>query len=177
MDQSKIILATAAGLIIIAGVYFYTTRFRNQADETLTTPTPQIQEEETKPEDTMMPEENGLVEEKSMNETEQETMTDDAFDQTELEEETVEAVEISYTDTGFVPAAATVSAGDTVVFTNNSLSEMQLGAVSGSEGGLLSDFQQDEAGDTYQHTFTEVGTWPYQNVLQPQHQGIITVRE
>ncbi len=93
---------------------------------------------------------------------------------------------VSYTDRGFEPTSATVQAGDTVRFTNNSSRQLWV-AASGTDGSLVypgnsscggSAFDSCvilQPGEFWNFTFTQGGTWGYQNNLNKTDEGNIIV--
>ncbi|OGM95185.1 hypothetical protein A2524_03875 [Candidatus Wolfebacteria bacterium RIFOXYD12_FULL_48_21] len=87
---------------------------------------------------------------------------------------------VRYTSTGFSPAPLAVSAGDTVVFRNESTAGMW---VASAPHPVHTDYPGFDAmrpyaqGESYSFTFTRVGTWKYHNHLNPTHYGSIVVAE
>jgi plastocyanin len=71
----------------------------------------------------------------------------------------------------FSPASLTVKAGDTVVWTNMDSAQHTVTSDSGSElnSALLAN------GQTYSHTFTTAGTYPYHCTVHASMHGTITV--
>lgn len=91
------------------------------------------------------------------------------------EESDGQAVQVSYTDSGFEPAEITINAGDTVVWTNNSNRAMHIASDDHPEHTDYPGFDQLSAGQSYSFTFTEVGTWGYHNHENHTDTGLITV--
>jgi plastocyanin len=79
--------------------------------------------------------------------------------------------EVSEEDITFTPAEVTVSAGDTVTWTNNDSVDHDVTAdsfSSGDPGGMA-------PGDTFEHTFEEAGTFDYVCTVHPGMEGSVTV--
>jgi plastocyanin len=79
--------------------------------------------------------------------------------------------EVSEEDITFTPAEVTVSAGDTVTWTNNDSVDHDVTAdsfSSGDPGGMA-------PGDTFEHTFDEAGTFDYVCTVHPGMEGSVTV--
>jgi plastocyanin len=94
---------------------------------------------------------------------------------------------ISYTDKGFEPAAATIKSGDTVRFTNNSSHDLWIAAIGTSVAPVypgtsdcgasaLDTCASLKPGDFWQFTFTQSGTWEYQNNLDKSDTASIKVK-
>jgi len=79
-------------------------------------------------------------------------------------------VDVSISNFAFTPASVTVSAGDTVRWTNQ---DSTTHTVKGSsfESGQLAQ------GDTYEFTFTEPGVYDYACSIHPSMKGTVTVVE
>jgi plastocyanin len=91
---------------------------------------------------------------------------------------TGEAVTISMTDTGFVPATVTIDAGTTVMFVNNGQALHWPASDVHPTHEILSAFDSQRGvptGDTYAYTFTEAGSWNFHDHLNPQFTGTVTV--
>jgi plastocyanin len=94
---------------------------------------------------------------------------------------------VSYTDRGFEPALRTISAGETIRFTNNSNTVLWI-AARGDSGALYpgtgnncgqSAFDSCRVlapGEFWEFTFDSVGTWTYQNSAN-EHTGSIVVND
>src|ERR687895_13525 len=79
--------------------------------------------------------------------------------------------EVSMEGIAFQPAEVTVSAGDTVTWTNNDSVGHDVTAdsfSSGDPGGMAS-------GDTFEHTFEEAGTFDYVCTVHPGMEGTVVV--
>jgi plastocyanin len=79
--------------------------------------------------------------------------------------------EVSMEGIAFQPAEVTVSAGDTVTWTNNDTVGHDVTAdsfSSGDPGGMAS-------GDTFEHTFEEAGTFDYVCTVHPGMEGTVVV--
>jgi plastocyanin len=96
------------------------------------------------------------------------------------------ALLVSYTDQGFGPPSATIQVGDTVRFINNSSSPLWIAAESSPTdpaypgtsycgGSALDTCTELNTGDFWEFTFTESGTWSYQNNLNKSQTGEIIV--
>ncbi|OGM93352.1 hypothetical protein A2333_02920 [Candidatus Wolfebacteria bacterium RIFOXYB2_FULL_49_7] len=87
---------------------------------------------------------------------------------------------VRYTPAGFSPAPLVVSAGDMVVFRNESTADMW---VASAPHPVHTDYPGFDAmrpyaqGESYSFIFTRVGTWKYHNHLNPTHYGSIVVAE
>jgi plastocyanin len=79
--------------------------------------------------------------------------------------------EVSMEDIAFQPAEVTVSAGDTVTWTNNDSAGHDVTADSFSSGepGAMAN------GDTFEHTFEEAGTFDYVCTVHPGMEGTVVV--
>jgi plastocyanin len=139
-------------------------------------------EEETETEEVMEKEEeekagdSAAMEEDETVEKEEEVMEKENGEDEDVIEKTTH--EVSYTDTGFSPDTWTVNAGDTVTWTNNSSGTMWVASAVHPTHELLPDFDQLEAvaaGETYEFTFDEVGSYPYHNHVAPENIGTIEV--
>ncbi len=85
---------------------------------------------------------------------------------------------VTYTDTGFSPSPITVKKGTTVVFVNESGSQMLVASASYPTHQVLPSFVQIKAvskGGVYEYTFESEGTWKYQNDMSPKDSGSVTV--
>jgi plastocyanin len=79
--------------------------------------------------------------------------------------------EVSMESIAFAPAELTVSAGDTVTWTNNDSVGHDVTAdsfSSGDAGGMAN-------GDTFEHTFEEAGTFDYVCTVHPGMEGSVVV--
>jgi plastocyanin len=79
--------------------------------------------------------------------------------------------EVSEEGIAFKPAEVTVSAGDTVTWTNNDSVAHDVTAdsfSSGDPGGM-------SPGDTFEHTFDEAGTFDYVCTVHPGMEGTVVV--
>jgi plastocyanin len=79
--------------------------------------------------------------------------------------------EVSMADIAFDPAEVTVSAGDTVTWTNDDSVDHDVTAdsfSSGDPGGMA-------PGDTFDHTFEEAGTFDYVCTVHPGMEGSVVV--
>jgi len=79
--------------------------------------------------------------------------------------------EVSEEGTAFKPAEVTVSAGDTVTWTNNDSVAHDVTAdsfSSGEPGGMA-------PGDNFKHTFQEAGTFDYVCTVHPGMEGTVVV--
>jgi plastocyanin len=72
---------------------------------------------------------------------------------------------------GFNPVTVTINAGGSVTWTNNDTSDHDVTAADGSfHSGNL------KAGQSYSHTFTAAGKFPYGCSLHPREQGLVIVK-
>jgi plastocyanin len=94
---------------------------------------------------------------------------------------------VSYTDRGFEPSSASIDAGETVRFTNNSSADLwvaadgTLGKIypgTGNECGqsALDTCKTLAPGEFWQFTFNEQGTWGFHDSRNAAHTGVITVQ-
>lgn len=92
---------------------------------------------------------------------------------------------VSYTDTGFEPRTATIKAGDTVRFTNNSSGQLWVAASgdtlypsvqNGCGSSALDSCQALTPGEFWEFTFTQAGTWEFDNNLNKSDAGTLIVR-
>ena len=94
---------------------------------------------------------------------------------------------VSYANDGFEPQRATVRAGDTVRFTNNSTRQLWI-AANATAGPLYPNVQNGcgssaldscrtlAPGEYWQFTFVKAGTWSYQNNLNKDDAGTVRVQ-
>lgn len=86
---------------------------------------------------------------------------------------------VSYTDAGFAPSPTTVAVGSTVTFTNESSKSMWVASAVHPTHSLLPGFDQLKSvgkGESYEYTFTKVGTWKYHNHVNPGDTGSVVVQ-
>lgn len=94
---------------------------------------------------------------------------------------------VSYTDRGFEPAITTIKVGNTVRFTNNSSHKLWIAAKGTSKNSIYpgtSDCGESaldsciplNPGDFWEFTFTQSGTWTYQNNLDKNDTAIIHIQ-
>jgi amicyanin len=79
--------------------------------------------------------------------------------------------EVSMEGIAFQPAEVTVSAGDTVTWTNNDSvgHDVTADSFSSGEPGAMA------SGDTFEHTFEEAGTFDYVCTVHPGMEGTVVV--
>ena len=93
---------------------------------------------------------------------------------------------VSYVNTGFEPQNATIKVGDTVRFTNNSTENMWVAAIGTAANPLYPGTSNCSAsafdscgplqpGYYWEFTFTQKGTWEFQNNLDKSNTATITV--
>lgn len=86
---------------------------------------------------------------------------------------------VTYTDSGFSPSTLTTKKGDTVTFKNMTSGNMW---VVSSPHPTHTDYPEFDAkrtmvpGETYQFTFTKIGSWKYHNHTNPSERGTIVVQ-
>lgn len=88
-------------------------------------------------------------------------------------------VQVTYTDTGFVPGTITVKAGQSVVFTNQSSGMMWVASDPHPTHTLYPTFDEKSAvprGASFTFTFTRAGTWRYHNHYYPVAKGTVIVQ-
>jgi plastocyanin len=76
---------------------------------------------------------------------------------------------VTFTDKGFSPSPVTVKSGTTVTFVNESTGPMWV------ESSVFNENTSVANGGTYEYTFGKVGTWTYDNHLNPAVKGKIVV--
>ncbi len=76
---------------------------------------------------------------------------------------------VTFTDKGFSPSPVTVKAGATVTFVNEGSSPMWV------ESSVFNEDTSVTSGGTYEYTFVKVGTWIYDNHLNPAVKGKVVV--
>ncbi|HWH33726.1 MAG TPA: plastocyanin/azurin family copper-binding protein, partial [Acidimicrobiales bacterium] len=80
-------------------------------------------------------------------------------------------VDVSVIDNDFVPPTVTISAGDTVRWTNNGSDHHTVTASNGAfDGHLFAN------GDTFTHTFATAGQFPYVCEIHPGMDGVVVVQ-
>ncbi|OGN14409.1 MAG: hypothetical protein A3J47_03145 [Candidatus Yanofskybacteria bacterium RIFCSPHIGHO2_02_FULL_43_22] len=101
-------------------------------------------------------------------------------------------VTVTYSDSGYSPATATVKKDDTVIFDNESSKMMWTAsavhpthkAYPGSDivfcgmpqlTGAFDACRGYDSGESWEFRFNEAGTWKYHNHLQPNHTGTIVI--
>jgi plastocyanin len=93
----------------------------------------------------------------------------------------------SYVNSGFEPRSATLHAGDTVRFTNNSTEALWVASVgaggsklypgtSNCDGSPFDSCGALQPGQYWEFTFTQKGTWVFINNLDKSKTGSITVQ-
>jgi plastocyanin len=88
------------------------------------------------------------------------------------------AATIKYTDSGFDPSSSTIKSGDSVTFTNNSSSAIQVDSnphPAHTDNTEL-NVGSIEAGQSKTVTLTAKGTWGFHNHLSPSNTATITVQ-
>ncbi|TSC79227.1 MAG: Uncharacterized protein G01um101425_727 [Candidatus Peregrinibacteria bacterium Gr01-1014_25] len=89
-----------------------------------------------------------------------------------------EANLVVYTNDGFSPRVLTIKKGEAVTFRNDTTTEMWVASDQHPTHTLLPNFDALKGfaqGETYAHTFTQLGSWGYHNHLRAAHQGTIVV--
>lgn len=89
------------------------------------------------------------------------------------------ALTVLLTDEGFSPETMIITAGDTIIFINQSSGKMHVASDPHPFHTTYPEFNQKQsvdAGGTYSFTFTKVGTWGFHNHLNPSAQGTIVVQ-
>jgi len=93
----------------------------------------------------------------------------------------VNAVEVTYTSSGFSPAKITVKKGQTVKFINRSGSPMSVASDPHPTHTIYPEFDQYKTtfkGKTeFDFVFGKVGTWGYHNHAKPTDTGTVVVTE
>jgi plastocyanin len=95
------------------------------------------------------------------------------------EENTSNTINISYTNTGFIPANIEIKEGTKIVFQNASSLPMWIASNDHPTHSILPEFDQKTLaapGSEYEFTFETKGVWPYHNHLKPNEGGTITVK-
>jgi len=94
---------------------------------------------------------------------------------------------VSYTNKGFEPNNLSVKKGETINFTNNSSKDLWIASIGtqvnkiypgpSSCGSTAFDSCQNlKPGDFWEFTFTQSGTWSFQNNVDTSDQGVVTVQ-
>ena len=94
---------------------------------------------------------------------------------------------VSYTDRGFEPSNTTIKSGETIRFTNNSSHDLWIAAngtsanpiypgTSNCGASALDTCKSLKPGDFWEFTFTQAGTWGYQNNLQKNDMATVRVK-
>jgi len=118
-----------------------------------------------------------------------EPMTDNGVDNPEPGAgEDMFAALVTYTDSGFEPAVVTIKKGETVRFVDQSTGGMWVASAKHpthavypqkSEtdclGSSFDSCRALSAGEFWEFTFDEAGTWKYHNHVQPGHVGTVVV--
>lgn len=76
---------------------------------------------------------------------------------------------VTFTDKGFSPSPVTVRVGTTVTFVNESSGPMWV------ESTGFNEYAGVGSGGTYEYTFVKVGTWTYDNHMNPAVKGKVVV--
>lgn len=99
--------------------------------------------------------------------TQEGELSEEFLAQEQAEQEATESqgatVEVSYTENGFEPSTVTINVGDTVTWTNNTNSAMQVASDDHPDHTDYPGFDQLSAGSSYSFTFDQAGTWGYHN--------------
>ncbi|MBI2098429.1 MAG: cupredoxin domain-containing protein [Candidatus Wildermuthbacteria bacterium] len=108
--------------------------------------------------------------------TPQNNQTNEQTEQPEDTENTQRV--IRYTDTGYTPNTLTVSQGETIVFHNESSKDMWPASAPHPTHTNYPEFDAKRAilpGETYEFTFTKVGSWKFHDHRDPAKFGTIIV--
>lgn len=110
-------------------------------------------------------------------------------DGTSPNEDTTEAVTITYTDAGFEPKSVTIYIGQTVRFVNQSSRGMWVASASHPThelypvktsidclGSAFDTCKSLPSGQSWSFSFDEIGSWGYHNHVQAGHRGSVIVR-
>ena len=90
----------------------------------------------------------------------------------------VPRVVVTYTDSGFAPSPLNVIKGTTVTFVNESSGLLLVASAQYPTHQVLPSFVQKTSvgkNGIYEYTFTEVGTWKYQNDTKISDSGSVIV--
>ncbi|OGD88157.1 hypothetical protein A3D04_01685 [Candidatus Curtissbacteria bacterium RIFCSPHIGHO2_02_FULL_40_16b] len=107
--------------------------------------------------------------------------TTDGSQQTEQAQPSEGGVTVTYTDSGFEPASVTVSAGQTITWTNNSSRTVQIGSANHPTHTVNPELTGGEfvirleRGESETVTVTKTGTWGYHDHLRPSTIGSVVV--
>ena len=82
---------------------------------------------------------------------------------------------VLYSESGFSPKTLTVKKGTTVLFKKEISFPMWVGSDPHPAHTGYPAFDQKTTGDSYSFTFTEAGSYPYHNHMNPGHAGTIIV--
>mgnify|MGYP001588099013 CR=1 len=86
---------------------------------------------------------------------------------------------VTLSDNGFIPNSIEVNTGETVKFVNIGSGIMWVASAPHPEHTNYSEFDEETGvnnGQSYEFTFTKVGSWKYHNHLNPNHKGVVIVK-
>jgi len=86
---------------------------------------------------------------------------------------------ITYTETGFSPTSITINAGDTIIFKNNSARGFWPASNNHPSHAIYPELDSKKtitAGESWNFTFTEVGSWKYHDHRSNNLGGTIVVQ-
>lgn len=86
---------------------------------------------------------------------------------------------VFYTDQGFSPSIREIKKGEEVTFINNSNHGMRISSFQKTNVGYYPGFSQTKTvgrGEIFKFTFSELGSWNYQNLNYENHTGIVVVK-
>ncbi len=101
------------------------------------------------------------------------------FRNQEAEQLPISDIQITYTDSGFVPNSMEIQVGESVTFRNESSTGMW---VASAPHPTHTDYPEFDAkrsyakGESFAFTFTKTGNWKFHNHLNPTNFGSITVK-
>lgn len=96
-----------------------------------------------------------------------------------VEEKAVTTVKtVTLTKDGFSPASITIKMGEKVIFKNEGTDQMWVASGPHPTHTNYPEFDEKTAvskGQSYEFTFTKVGSWKYHNHLNPEERGTVIV--
>ena len=103
--------------------------------------------------------------------TNEENSPEDNFQEDNNQEDSGTTHNIEISGFAFLPASLTISRGDIVIWTNEDSTPHTITSDSGDE----LDSETFRKGETYSHTFNEIGSFDYHCAIHPNMKGEIIV--
>ncbi len=156
MDKTTIITLSVVVLLVLGGLFVWTAYTEEE----------QEMEEEIDETEEVVDRENG-----DESEGDEEQASEDDSEESDLHT-------VTYTDAGFSPERVEVNLGDTVVFENESSSDMWVASDPHPSHTDFPEFDQRGGvgqGERFEFTFEEEGEWGYHDHLTPDNGGVVAV--